>query len=176
MIVQTERLLLREFSLDDAEAYHALESLPEVVRYQAYGPRTRAEAEDYVRKTVAAQRERPRRHVEMAVELWTPHPNPSPPEGRGAFVGRVGAWIENGEASLWYAFLPSAQGKGFATEAMRAFVPQVSARGFKIECDPRNEPSWRLAERLGFVRKSYVERAFENKGEWVGSVVYRRGP
>lgn len=163
MIVQTERLLLREFSLDDAEAYHALESLPEVVRYQAYGPRTRAEAEDYVRKTVAAQRERPRRHVEMAVFHG------------GVFIGRVGAWIENGEASLWYAFLPSAQGKGFATEAMRAFVPQVSARGFKIECDPRNEPSWRLAERLGFVRESFVERAFENKGEWVGSVVYRRG-
>ncbi len=50
----------------------------------------------------------------------------------------------------------------------------LDAERFTVECDPRNEPSWRLAERLGFERQSLTERAFECKGEWVGSLVYRR--
>lgn len=174
MMVETERLRLREFAMDDVDVLHALESIPEVVRYQSYDPKSRAQAEDYVRKTVESQKETPRRHFEWAVELRSPHPNPSPPEGRGVFVGRVGAWVEGGEATVWYAFMPAVQGKGFATEAMRAFIPHLGAYKLTIECDPRNEASWRLAERLGFVRESLVESAYECKGEWVGSAVYRK--
>ncbi|KAJ6531587.1 hypothetical protein DFH09DRAFT_1093054 [Mycena vulgaris] len=44
-----------------------------------------------------------------------------------------------------------------------------------IECDPRNVRSSRLAERAGFVLESVTEKAFECKGEWVGTMVYSRG-
>ena len=160
----TERLILREFTRNDVAALYALESIPEVVRYQEYPPRTLPEARRVVREIVRGQGERPRRHVELAVVL------------EGAFIGRVGAWVEEGTATLWYAFMPAAQGRGLATEAMRAFVPLVDAKRLTIECDPRNRPSWRLAERLGFVRESLTERAFECKGEWVGSLVYASNP
>lgn len=162
MFIATERLSLHEFTMGDVASLHALESIPEVVRYQSYGPRGLREAEAYVRDVVAAQRETPRRHIELAVLQ------------HDRFLGRVGALIDGGEATVWYAFMPSAQGRGFATEAARAFIRVLDASRLTIECDPRNVASWRLAERLGFERASLEERAYENKGEWVGSAVYRR--
>lgn len=160
MILATERLTLREFTMADVAALHALESIPEVVRYQTYGPRTRDEAEAVVRAIVEGQGEAPRRHVELAVLC------------ERAFIGRVGAWIEDGKAALWYASRPETWGRGLATEAVRALIPRLEAWRLTIECDPRNEASWRLAERLGFARESFEERAYESKGEWVGSMVY----
>ncbi len=93
---------------------------------------------------------------------------------KGAFIGRVGAWIADGKASLWFSFMPSAQGKGYAMEAMWPFIRLLGPVGLEMECDPRNVGSWRLAQRLGFLRESLTENAMEIKGEWVGSLVYRK--
>jgi RimJ/RimL family protein N-acetyltransferase len=101
-------------------------------------------------------------------------------------IGRVGASLSQRQdaepairSNLWYSFLPYAQGKGYATEAVAAFMEELVRMRegeveFEIECDPRNRGSWRLAERLGFERISLVERAYESKGEWVGSLVLRK--
>ena len=162
MRLLTERLCLREFIVDDVPALYGLESQPDVVRYQSYPPRTEADARRVVEEIVRGQSEYPRRHLELAVMR------------EETFIGRVGGWIEGGTAALWYAFLPAVQGQGYATEAMRAFIEAVPARRLTVECDPRNVPSWRLAERLGFVRESLTERAYECKGEWVDSLLYVR--
>ncbi len=82
MRTQTERLTLREFTMKDVPALYALESIPEVVRYQEYPSRTPEQAEAVVREIVKGQAEQPRRHVELAVIH------------DGAFVGRVGACLE----------------------------------------------------------------------------------
>jgi RimJ/RimL family protein N-acetyltransferase len=160
MRITTERLCLREFTLDDVPALYDLESRPEVVRYQSYLPRTEADARRVVEEIVLGQGRVPRNHFELAVMLGE------------TFIGRVGAWIEDDAARLWYAFLPMFQGQGYATEAMRAFADAIPAWSLTIECDPRNVASWRLAERLGFARASLTERAYDCKGEWVDSLVY----
>jgi RimJ/RimL family protein N-acetyltransferase len=104
-------------------------------------------------------------------------------------IGRVGACLTHPSnttesrptthLNFWYSFFPSAQGRGYATEAMTAFIGELVKRQeedveLEIECDPRNRGSWKLAERLGFEKISCVERAYESKGEWVGSLVYRK--
>ena len=159
-MLKTDRLTLREFTMADVPSLYALESDPEVVRFQDYPPRTFEEAERVVAEIVRGQGETPRRHFELAVTV------------EGVFVGRVGAWCEGESASLWYSFFRSARGQGYATDAVRGLMGLLDVTRFTIECDPRNVGSWRLAERLGFVRESLTERAYESKGEWVGSVVY----
>jgi RimJ/RimL family protein N-acetyltransferase len=65
---------------------------------------------------------------------------------------------------------------------MAAFIAQLVEKErvehksieLEIECDPRNTGSWKLAERLGFSKHSLTERAWESKGEWVDSLVYRK--
>ncbi|KAJ7186800.1 acyl-CoA N-acyltransferase [Mycena filopes] len=185
MHTQTARLTLRELRLDDIPAMYALESIPEVARYQTWPPRTLEDAERTVRGSIAEATEVPRVIVEQAVCL-TSGDGTGVGANDGAFIGRVGGHIDHeaGTAEVWFAFMPSAGGKGYATEATEALIGMLLREveegrepPFKkliIECDPRNERSSKLALRLGFVLESCEERAFECKGEWVGSMVYTR--
>ncbi len=178
--IQTRRLTLREFDSSDLDNLYGLESLPEVVRYQEWGPRTRDEAAHVLQAILEGQAERPhRRHIELAVIKQMESNTTSADDS--AFLGRIGGMVESidhnaRKANLWYAFMPSAQGNGYAKEAMEALIEALGrnfgVKKFEIECDPRNEGSWRLAERLGFEKISEVEKAWESKGEWVGSRVY----
>ncbi|KAF2106824.1 GrpB protein-domain-containing protein [Lophiotrema nucula] len=171
--LKTERLTLREFIIADVPAYHALESIPEVVRYQTWGPKTNDQAAKDVVTIIQNSTVKPREHFELAVDC------------EEKFVGRVGAKIkmkdEEGKAvepphvDLWFSFLPEVHGKGLATEAMKAFVPTLgSPLRLEIECDPRNTGSCKMAERLGFTKISLTERVYECKGEWVDSLVYQK--
>ncbi|KAJ7067539.1 acetyltransferase, partial [Mycena amicta] len=176
MHTETPRLTLREITLDDVENIYALDSIPDNARYQTWPPRTREEAQHFVEENVYCATESPRAFVEQAVLIRT----------SGLFIGRVGAHIDRAArtAELWFSFMPSAQGKGYATEAVTALIEILRAeRDAKrvpnydrllIECDPRNTRSSKLAERVGFVMESCTEKAFECKGEWVGSMVYTR--
>ena len=175
-----EGLTLREFVLGDAGAFFELESIEEVVRYQTWGPRTRAQASDLVAEIVRGSSASPRSHIELAVEF------------EGMFIGRVGAKITSpaavdrpeavdtdgiriAHADLWFSFLPSYQGRGLATEAMKTFIALLKAPlELEVECDPRNVRSVGMAERLGFEKISQEEKAFECKGEWVGSCVFKK--
>ncbi|KAJ7461596.1 acetyltransferase [Mycena latifolia] len=176
MHTQTARLALREFTLADIPSIYALESIPEVARYQTWPPRTQEDAERVVEEMIEDEAEAPRVVVEQAVSIA---------DGKdGSFIGRVGGRIDPAArtAELWFSFMPSAHGHGYATEAIRALIDMLreATRGgdvppfdrLIIECDPRNDRSSRLAERVGFALESTVENAFECKGEWVGSMVY----
>jgi GrpB-like predicted nucleotidyltransferase (UPF0157 family)/RimJ/RimL family protein N-acetyltransferase len=171
--IKTKRLVLREFVMGDVQAFYELESIPEVVRYQDWPPRSMEKAHEEVVKTIKGSFAKPRAHVELAVVH----------EER--FIGRVGAMISSGDdnhdegclkhADLWFSFIPESQGKGFATEAMKAFIPLLdSPLELEIECDPRNVGSVKMAERLGFRKVRFTERDYESKGEWVDSLVYHK--
>ena len=69
-------------------------------------------------------------------------------------VGSVGLWNSEPwpEPELGYWFFPEAQGKGYATEASRevlSFAKRLQLPSLVSYIDAENEPSIRLAERLG---------------------------
>ncbi|KAF2643632.1 UPF0157-domain-containing protein [Massarina eburnea CBS 473.64] len=171
-VVQTGRegLVLREFVFADEDAFLGLESIEEVVRYQTWSPRTREQAKELVAEIIRNAPAVPRSHIELAVEF------------KGTFIGRVGTKIAESSATetlnmstmnsiprradLWFAFLPSYQGKGLATEAINAFLLLLKGPlELEIECDPRNLGSMKMADRLGFDKISQDEGVFECKGE-----------
>lgn len=167
--------MLREFIPSDIPSYHALESSEANARYQSWTPRSIPQARELVLANISSACEMPRTVWELVVE------------SEGDMIGRVGAkltQVDDGveHFDLWFSFLPSVQGRGYATESMNAFMAALTGmkerRGGKveveIECDPRNIGSCRLAERLGFEKHSFVERAWECKGEWVDSMAWRR--
>ena len=171
MRAETSRLVLREYTCAPADlaSLHRLESDPDVVRYQTWEPMSEERAANFLQRIVAAQSASPRTVYEVVVELKGANAN--------QFLGRVGLKLdaEARKAEMWYSFLPSVQGKGYATEALQALVAQFpDLESLEIECDPRNEGSKRLAQRLGFKQVSYVEDAFESKGERVGSIVFSK--
>jgi len=182
--IKTRRLLLREFGIEDVFGYYELESSEANARYQSWPPRTHEQARQCVLDNIRNRNDVPRTLYELAVEH------------DGRFIGRVGARtspIQSDRlssdpklhhavhADLWFSFLPAVHGRGFATEAVSAFIDALRERlqpeatlQLEIECDPRNEASWKLAARLGFARHRLTKEAFACKGVWVDSLVYRK--
>ena len=167
--LETERLVLREFGSRDWPRLYAIESDPEAVRYQSFGPRTPDECRAYIRLCARDRAARPRRVYDLAVAL---RPD-------GPVIGRCGLKLtgaEPGEATLWYMVDRARWGHGYAPEAARALLDfGFSALGVHrvwADCDPANAASIRVLEKLGMRREGHlVENAWINSA-WADSLLY----
>lgn len=168
VVLRTERLLLREFAEDDWPALHAVESRPEIARYQSFAARTEDESRACVLGALADATENPRRTWDLAVVLAE----------NGRLVGRCGFGLDDdrAQAMLWYTLHPDAWGRGYATEAARALVDygfrELGLHRVWADCDPANAASWRVLERIGMRREGHVREHAFVKGEWVDSLIY----
>jgi RimJ/RimL family protein N-acetyltransferase len=83
----------------------------------------------------------------------------------GAFVGCAGLWQSPGwpELELGYWLVKEQQGKSYASEACRRCIEYarevLRARSLVSYIDPHNEPSIRLAKRLGAAYDGTIELA-----------------
>lgn len=109
IILQTERLYLRQFTEADAGLLRHLNSQPGVLQYIPEPvPASDEEAKDIITNIILPQ-------YKNNLGRWAAHIKES-----HAFVGWCGLKMVGGEIDLGYRFLPSAWGKGYATEAARA--------------------------------------------------------
>jgi RimJ/RimL family protein N-acetyltransferase len=152
--LETERLILRGFCKDDLDAHAATLGKSEVMRHIGGDPLSR---EDSWRRLLSG--------VGMwslvglgpwAVELKT----------GGSIIGHCGFFeFERamtppitGEPEMGWIFDPSVQRQGIAFEACQAALAwgdsELAADSCSAIIDFDNEPSIKLAERLGFVRKA----------------------
>jgi RimJ/RimL family protein N-acetyltransferase len=157
--MQTERLLLRPFTVDDAEAYWPLVSHPEVLRYTGETPFISVEQ---VRQML---QDRPIR--DYAVYGYGRMACIEKESGR--LVGFSGLkFLQNlQEVDIGYRFLPDCWGKGYATESAHALM-QHGVAEFQLKrliglVDPANHASARVLQKLGL--------AFEERinPEWFAS-------
>ena len=152
---------IRPLRAADAARLYAIESQPEMVRYQDFEPRTPESARDYCERAIQAAVAMPRTWFEFAVT-----------QGSDELIARVGAAIDGDSAWLWYAVDPEYQGRGIAKATVNLLIEQLPVTTLRIECDPRNLASCRVAEGLGFGIES--EGQLLVKGETAPSRVYNR--
>ena len=153
--LETERLIMRGPEAGDFEAFAAMMARPEVARYIAPAPMTRAEAWRALSSGIG-------HWVMRGYGAWTVMR-----KADGAFVGRVGMINPEGWPGLeigWTLDQPF-WGMGYATEAaavaMRyAFLTQPVDRLIS-NIDPENTASQAVAVRLG---ESKGERSFLTVG------------
>lgn len=83
---------------------------------------------------------------------------------------------EAGQAELGYTFAADAQGRGLATEAVRAWLtyafPAFDLHRVRALLDVRNDRSAALLERLGFRREGHFRQSGFYKGEWCDEYLY----
>jgi RimJ/RimL family protein N-acetyltransferase len=145
-IIETERLLLRQLVLDDAEAVFRIHSDPEVLRYT--GDTAPADVEETRQKLAERQIADYRRY---GFGRWA-----CALKATGELVGWAGLKYlpELGEVDLGYRLGRDWWGRGLATEAARACVEY----GFATLDLPRmiglvehaHAPSIRVLEKAGF--------------------------
>jgi RimJ/RimL family protein N-acetyltransferase len=144
VIIETERLLLREFTLDDAELVYTLNSDPEVTRYTGDPIRDIAQAREVIEQKLIPQ------YVLQKMGRFAVLVKPT-----HEFIGWCGLKFrpERNEIDLGYRFMRSAWGKGYATEAARACLDHgfqtLEVRRVVGHSMPDNIASIRVLENCG---------------------------
>jgi len=168
VLLTTDRLVLRRFRLADAETLAAYRSDPEVARFQSWdAPYPLRKARYAVESMAAADSAQPG-WFQYAVELTAER----------ELIGDVGVNLHDNrmQAEIGYTFAPRWQGRGHATEAVRAVLDHLfrvqGLHRVSAECDARNLASVRLLERTGFQREGLLRRHTWIKGEWTDDLLY----
>ena len=94
----------------------------------------------------------------------------------GELLGAVQLIRRNARASVGFWLAPDARGSGVATRAVRLVAEwafrELGVRRLELATDPRNRPSHRVAERVGFTREGIRRRALKFRGERRDSLVF----
>ncbi|SEK87066.1 Protein N-acetyltransferase, RimJ/RimL family [Colwellia chukchiensis] len=93
----------------------------------------------------------------------------------GEIVFRIEDW-QNQRAELGYRLSETVTGQGICTKAAHLLIHYLfnELGFFKIvaKCDPRNIASYRVMEKLGFVREAFFKQHYLNGTQWTDQVDY----
>lgn len=169
VIINTERLVLREFNEVDWRAVHRYASDPEVVRYMDWGPNTEEETRAFVSRALTHQKEKPRRKYTLAIALK------EEPELIGSCDLDV-ANLENKEGWIGYCLNRQFWGKGYTTETAEALLEfgfqRLGLHRIFATVDPDNIPSIHVLEKIGMQREGHLREHKWVKAKWRDSLLY----
>jgi len=157
--IRTERLLLRRAAYDDTAAMHRIMSNPVAMRYWSNPPhKEMEETERWMASMVEAD---PAESDDFIVSL------------DGELIGKLGTWKV---PEIGFLIDPAFWGKGYASEAMVAFIERRRGLGsieLTADVDPRNQPSIMLLARHGFQETGRATGTWQVGDELCDSIYYR---
>lgn len=161
-ILETEKLLLRPITLDDAQAMFAYGGNPENVRYMAWGPNTMEQTIDFIKKSKSGE--------EFAIVL----------KSENVVIGSCGVYPdENNDTGelgwiLHKNYWKHGYGTEFARELIRYGFEDLGLRRLTATCVAENYGSYRIMERNGMRREAlHVKAHWSNVDKvWYDSAVY----
>jgi RimJ/RimL family protein N-acetyltransferase len=172
--IETERLCLRAYRVEDASWYHAmsLRNREHLRQFEAGNAAMSIQAETDAERVLA----------EFGVD-WL--------AGRafflgaferdtGEFVAQIYLGVHNRdlpEFEVGFFVDVGHEGRGYVSEAVRAVLAwlfrDLGAHRVRLECDDTNEGSARVAERCGFVREGHIrENHLWTDGAMTGTLHY----
>ena len=164
MRLETPRLILREYTEDDAPAVLAYQSDPRYLRYDPWEDRTPEDVHLFGQTFIDWQSESPRRRFQLAVLL----------RENGALIGSCGVRCkpdDDTEADIGFELSPEHWGCGYATEAATAMAEfafrELGVRRLSSWCIAENAASARVLEKLGMSREGRLPASEHFKGrDW----------
>lgn len=163
-VIETDRLILRPYSLDDVEDVLSYASDPEWARYLGPVPHpyTRADAEGFLTTQLAQDRTK---RASWAIEC------------AGSAVGgvNIGFDLKNRVGTIGYSIARVLWGKGLTTEAASAVIDASFAawpdlNRIQATTDEQNAGSLRVLEKLGMVREGVLRQDQYIRGKFRNTV------
>jgi RimJ/RimL family protein N-acetyltransferase len=159
--LQTERLILRPYRLEDWERVHIYGQSADFCKYEPWGPNSEQDSKNFVSAMVREQNDKPRYRFNLTVIDRI----------SDLLIGGCGIRRDteaSSVGSLGWAINPKFQNRGLATEAARALI-EFGRRDLNFAviyalCDTRNAASARVMEKLGMRRVGIVRGTKEVKG------------
>jgi len=153
-VLDTERLMLRELKINDAQAILNCFSNPDVLRHYGQNPLTSLDQVKQIINNFSKNYDE-KRGIKWGIEL----------KGQEGIIGTIGfqEWsTEHRRAEISYALFPESWGKGYAIEA----VNRVISFGFQ-EMDlvrigaivfTENDASNKLLTKVGFEKEGILKK------------------
>lgn len=169
LVLESPRLLLRDYEAEDWQAVYAYASQPLVCQFLAWEPHTPEASRAHVEERIALAKAQPRIEFHLAVV--------SPPTK--TVIGEVGLVmrslkIRRGELS--YILNPAYWGYGFATEMASTLLffgfATLDLQHIIATCDPRNSTSARVLQKLGMCYEGRIPEAIRMRDRWRDSDIY----
>jgi RimJ/RimL family protein N-acetyltransferase len=168
--LETERLVVRSFKLDDVDALHAYRNDPAIARYQAWSlPYSRTNAAQLVADMFELHEPLRGQWNQFAVER----------KDAPGLIGDVAVNLdaEGDTAEIGFTFAREHHGLGYAREAVRALLGELFGaldlrRAIAI-IDERNVPALNLLEHLGWRREAHFRGSWPREdGQWADELQY----
>jgi ribosomal-protein-alanine N-acetyltransferase len=164
--IVTDRLIIRKFNKTDWKDLYGYLSNETVVKYEPYNMYTETEA----KKEAIDRAESDFFYAVCLKEM-------------DKLIGNL--YLAKGDFDAWeigYVFNLNYWGKGYATESAKALMntafSQLGARRIVAMCNPLNEHSWKLLERLGMRREGnlikniYFKKDINGEPLWADTYEY----
>ena len=170
MVIESNRLILTEVTWDDLENIHALHSIPEVDEFNTLGlPKDIEETREAIRPIIEESKREKRQHISWKIET----------KESLEFIGLAGMVLtaeKYSRGEIYYKFLPSYWGKGYATEVSKALI-KSGFEDFKLHIvgagvATENIQSIKVLEKSGMSREGLRRKVLPIRGEWVDNYEY----
>jgi RimJ/RimL family protein N-acetyltransferase len=168
-VIQMERLMLRDFEKEDWRSVQNYASDPEVVRYMDFGPNTEQESRNFIRRSLAQQKERSRDNFTLAIVLKT----------EDKLIGGCGIYVtnrNNREGYIGYVLNRNFWRHGYATETARGLLKfgfnELKLHRIFATCDAENVASAHVLEKSGMQMEGHFRENGWVKGRWRDSLLY----
>ncbi len=169
VLFDSERLFFRRLVADDAELFFRDHSLPDLIRFQSWKPRTIDEIRDFISKQHTIEIDTYGTWFQMAICL----------KNNGYFIGDCGFHFSDPEGyqvDIGYTIAPEFQGNGYAVESVHAMVQYLFTELHKHRLcgyvDPGNLASIRVLEKAGFRKEAHFRKSIMIDGQWCDDVVF----
>ena len=163
IIIETNRLILREFKKDDWKEVHLYSTDEEVVRFMPWGPNTEEDTQAFVDRVLKERVKYPRKEYHFAVIE----------KSSGKLVGTVEIALgghKDRHGMLGYCYSRKFWGQGIGTEAAEALIKygfeSLKLHRIWADCDALNYGSQRVLEKNGMRREGCFKKKSFIKGEW----------
>ena len=167
--ILTERLNIRRLELPDSEAVFQYRSDPLISRYQNWEPESVGEIQSFIAGLDKICMDTPGQWYQLGLCV----------RGSGELAGDCGIHVQvhdPRQVEIGITLARGFQGRGFATEALRAVLGHLFSTLGKHRVfgsvDPRNAPSLALLERVGMRREAHFVESLWFKGGWADDVIY----
>jgi ribosomal-protein-alanine N-acetyltransferase len=170
MVIESKRLIMTEVTWEDLENIHTLHSIPEVDEFNTLGiPQDITETREVMRPIIEEPKGEKRHHISWKIET----------KDSLDFIGLAGMVLSAEKYSrgeIYYKFLPSHWGNGYATEVSKALI-KSGFEEFKLHIvgagvATKNIQSINVLEKSGMTREGFRRKVLPIRGEWVDNYEY----
>lgn len=159
-LIETERLILRNFEESDYDDLYEFLSQRKDDDFEAYPGITYENGREHLKYRVGSDEF-------YAIEL----------KESGKVIGNVYFGNRDFEAKeVGYIVNKNYQRRGIATEAIKAVMENAFSSGVHrifAECNPKNDCSWKLLESLGFEREAHFHQNVYFKKDGNGNPIWQ---